>query len=437
MLGLAPDRPGAVPHGLPVRAHPRPGRPEDVEDEGQRRRPARRHRRDRRRRAALRAHPRRDAGQRPAVRRGQARERPQLRQQALERDALRRRRATGARSPTAPSDACPTRATSARPSAGSCRARRRRPRPSTRRWPTTRSARSPGSLYDAIWSEFCDWGLELAKVRLADERARAGRPRGDVVDAGRGARHVPAAAPSGHAVRHRGAVGGPARIAPATRTCSSSPAGPGWGSATSPPRREVGRSSTSSRRSATPARRPGCRPRDWLTTGSSVPARSARRSRPCDRPSSAWPGPARSSAPDPRGARGGRRPPAISAVIAGRRLEARDPRRRRRDAGAADARTRAASNASSTRPRAGSRPPASGSPTRRSSPRRRRRSSRVPAPARPSWPTRSTGCGTDSGAERAGGGGATRPSTPVVGSALDGAAGDAADEVPLEATGTR
>ncbi len=25
-------------------------------------------------------------------------------------------------------------------------------------------------LYEAIWSEFCDWGLELAKVRLADER---------------------------------------------------------------------------------------------------------------------------------------------------------------------------------------------------------------------------------------------------------------------------
>jgi valyl-tRNA synthetase len=25
------------------------------------------------------------------------------------------------------------------------------------------------SLYDAIWSEFCDWGLELAKVRLGDE----------------------------------------------------------------------------------------------------------------------------------------------------------------------------------------------------------------------------------------------------------------------------
>ncbi len=25
-------------------------------------------------------------------------------------------------------------------------------------------------LYDAIWNEFCDWGIELAKVRLADER---------------------------------------------------------------------------------------------------------------------------------------------------------------------------------------------------------------------------------------------------------------------------
>src|SRR4029079_7459015 len=25
------------------------------------------------------------------------------------------------------------------------------------------------ALYDGIWSEFCDWGIELAKVRLADE----------------------------------------------------------------------------------------------------------------------------------------------------------------------------------------------------------------------------------------------------------------------------
>jgi valyl-tRNA synthetase len=29
------------------------------------------------------------------------------------------------------------------------------------------------ALYDGIWSEFCDWGLELAKVRLADEAVPA------------------------------------------------------------------------------------------------------------------------------------------------------------------------------------------------------------------------------------------------------------------------
>ena len=95
MLGHRADRARAVPHGLPVGADPRPVRPEDVEDEGQRRRPARGHRRGRRRRAALRPDPRRDARQRPAVRAGEARARPELRQQALERDALRAGRAAG------------------------------------------------------------------------------------------------------------------------------------------------------------------------------------------------------------------------------------------------------------------------------------------------------------------------------------------------------
>ena len=62
-------------------------------------------------------------------------------------------------------------------------------------------------LYDAIWNEFCDWGFELAKVRLADASLPAGRPRGDVVGARRGPRHLPAAAAPGHAVRDRVALG--------------------------------------------------------------------------------------------------------------------------------------------------------------------------------------------------------------------------------------
>ena len=88
------DRPGAVLGRLPVGARARPLRPEDVEDEGQRHRPARGHRRDRGRRAALRARQRRGAGRRPAARAVAPRRRAQLREQDLERGALRARRAT-------------------------------------------------------------------------------------------------------------------------------------------------------------------------------------------------------------------------------------------------------------------------------------------------------------------------------------------------------
>ena len=92
---VASDRPGALPHRLPV--GPDPGRrgPEDVEDEGQRRRSARGDGGVGRGCPPVRAHPRRDAGARPAVRAAEARERPELRQQALERDAVRRRGAAG------------------------------------------------------------------------------------------------------------------------------------------------------------------------------------------------------------------------------------------------------------------------------------------------------------------------------------------------------
>ena len=67
-------------------------------------------------------------------------------------------------------------------------------------------------LYEAIWNEFCDWGLELAKVRLTSTGHTDGRARGDLVDARRGARLLRPPPPPGDALRDRGDLGGdPAR----------------------------------------------------------------------------------------------------------------------------------------------------------------------------------------------------------------------------------
>ena len=66
-------------------------------------------------------------------------------------------------------------------------------------------AKACEALYHFAWDEFCDWYLELAKVPLplgADER----RPRLTRARARLRARPAAAAAPPGHAVRHRGAV---------------------------------------------------------------------------------------------------------------------------------------------------------------------------------------------------------------------------------------
>ena len=211
MLGLAADRPGAVPHGLPVGPHPRPVRPEDVEDEGQRRRSARR--------SSTRPAPTPCGsplihGATPGIDQrfgaGQARARPELREQALERGPLRRSAPGRRRSPPDAERRLPD-------------ARHLGP---AERWLLSRAAATTEAVdaamaeyafgevtrlvYDAIWSEFCDWGLELAKVRLADEPLAGRRPRGDLVDARRGPRHVSPPAPPGHAVRHRGALGGAA-----------------------------------------------------------------------------------------------------------------------------------------------------------------------------------------------------------------------------------
>jgi valyl-tRNA synthetase len=108
---------------------------------------------------------------------GQARERAQLREQALERDALRRR-GPAARSPRTPNAGCPV-ARRSRPgrALARCRARARRPKRSTTAMAELRVRRGHAALYDAIWNEFCDWGLELAKVRLSDESLPARRVR--------------------------------------------------------------------------------------------------------------------------------------------------------------------------------------------------------------------------------------------------------------------
>ena len=376
-----------------------PLRREDVEDQGQRRRSARRHRRSGRRRAPLRADPRRDAGQRPALRAGQARARPQLRQQALERDAVRGRGAPGDRSPTAPSDACPMRATSG----------------PAERWLLSRAAATTEAvdeamagyafgevtrlLYEAIWNEYCDWGLEFAKVRPGRRVARARGARGDLVDAGRGARHVPAPAPPGHAVRHRGAVGVAAAPGHRPGAADRRPLARGGGAR---PRRRATRSrrsSTWSARSATPARRRSSRP----PTGS-------RRWSTCPRARADVRG-------APAGDRAARPRPAAPRELTPEALEAaaqpgrpHGHRRRRRDRGGRPARD---DRRRRRRPRA--RPARVGAGRGRGLleaararlanesfvPRRRPRSSRARARARRSWPTRSTGCASASALTRA------------------------------------
>ncbi len=140
----------------------------------------------------------------------QARGRPELQQQALERGALRARRPPAGGARRCAPWRCPMPPTWGRPSAGSWAAARR---PSTRS-PDAHEAYQLGEVtrlvYEAIWNEYCDWYLELAKARLAADDDDASPASGDLVDAGLGARALPAPAPPGDALHHRGDLGPPA-----------------------------------------------------------------------------------------------------------------------------------------------------------------------------------------------------------------------------------
>ena len=208
--GHRADRRRAVPHGLPVGPDPRPVRPEDVEDEGQRRRPARDHRRGR---APTPSASPWSTGPRPATTSGSGR--PSSRTPATSRTSCGTRRAS-----------CSARARrrSRRARSGGCRTR-----PGlgpAERWMLSRAAATTAAvdramadyafgevtrlLYDGHLERVLRLGPRAGQGPARRRLAPGRRARGDLVDAGRGPRHVPAPAPPGHAVHHRAAVGGAA-----------------------------------------------------------------------------------------------------------------------------------------------------------------------------------------------------------------------------------
>ena len=230
------------------------------------------------------------------------------------------------------------------------------------------------------------------------------------MDAGRGARHVPAAAPPGHAVRDRGAVGdaaasgerpGAADRRALARGGGAGRRGRGGGRGAHRPRHA---------RSATPGRRRSCRPRTGWRRWSTCRSASAdtfealrpaierlARARPLRRELTPEALEAATTAGD------------LTIIVAGGELEAAV----RRAATSTPTRptwNASAWNASLPRPRAGWPRPASAWRTRRSCRARRPRWSTAPGPARPSWRTRWLVCETGWSAERAGRGD-TRPSS--------------------------
>ena len=402
-------------------------------------------------------HPRRDARPRPAVRR-----RPSSRTPATSPTSSGTRPGSwsGRGPPAIPADAerrlPDRRPPRARPSAGCCPGPPRRRRPSTRRWPGYGFGEVTRVLYDAIWNEYCDWGLELAKVRLADELAAPEAREAtwwtlvEVLDT-----YLRLLHPVMPFVTEALWDGDPAPRRP-TRSCSIVARWPGAGErdldaeARSGPLVELVTEIRNARcdggtcRRAGSRRRPRARPRSARPSRRCAPAlERLARARPLPRDLTR---------------RRSRRP--VSARTTSRH------RRRRRDRGrgSGSARRGRAGGARARAPRAGAgggrglAPGRPRPPRERLLPRRRRPpSSRAPAPARPSWPSRWRSCGLGSRARRVarrqgtadhrgrrptrgtltGGSRRSLPTRQPWISALDRAAGDAADEVALQRRRTR
>ena len=158
-------------------------------------------------------------------------------------------------------------------------------------------------LYEAIWNEYCDWGVELAKIRLGDESLAPAEREATWWTLVEVARHVPAPAAPDHAVHHRGDLGAAAarRRRPGAADRGRLADRPRPRPPTRPPRPRSRRCSIWSGRSETPAPRPASSPRPGCRWTSYVPERLGRHVRaapPGDR--TALPGPAAAPRARPR-----------------------------------------------------------------------------------------------------------------------------------------
>ena len=265
-------------------------------------------------------------------------------------------------------------------------------------------------VYEAIWNEYCDWGLEFAKVRLADERLSQDEREAtwwtlvEVLDTYLRLLHpvMPFVTEAlWAALPHR--ASDPDLLIVARW--------PGVGKADPLAERDVAVLIDlvgEIRNARASAKLPAA---DWLETLVYVPIELG--------PTFEGLRPAIERLARARPLRRELTPEALEAAArtrrphgAGRRRRDRggrpteDDRRRRRRLG-----TRTPRSATWPRPRDGWRPPASDSRTRRSSAARRPRWSRLPGRARPNWPTRSTSSGTASSADPRPGSGHARGAT--------------------------